>query len=327
MAEIFLSYSRRNEDFMLRLKDDLRQEGFSVWVDQTGLKRGSPGWQIKIEEEIERAGCLVVVLSPEAKKSEWVRDEIAYAKAFKRPILAVLAKGNKQTAVPINLIVTDWFDARRRYSRMLVELATTIQGYLRGGSPRRAVPTTSSPEVRRRKVEEVVSALSQSGSGKVGRIDIFKGDFLYDENAYRATISPANSSDVLEASRQLEMRGWRLGTQFGPNFGRKFLPRQLQGKQRIQSQNNQSSLLNPKAYVYTWPQVGSEMSEQGRHANEVLRKRVAEELVAANELLGEWPEDIKLDFKAPAKPTRKTLPQEEESGGLLDRFLDFLDDL
>lgn len=216
MAEIFLSYSRRNEEFMLRLEEDLKQEGFSVWVDQTGLKRGSPGWKAKIQEEIERARCLVVVLSPEAKESRWVEREMSYAEAFGRPIFPVLAKGNKRTAVPIDLMDSDWFDARRRYSRALAELAATLQGYLRGGSPRRTVPTTSSPEDRRRKIEEVVRA---------------------------------------------------------------------------------------------------------------LRQRVAEELVAANELLGEWPEDLKLVFSAPATPTQKKPPQEEEPGGLLDRFLDFLDDI
>jgi hypothetical protein len=105
MAEIFLSYNRKNEDFMLRLKKDLQREGFSVWVDQTGLKRGSPGWKAKIQNEIERARCLVVVLSPEAKESRWVEREMSYAEAFGRPIFPVLAKGNKRTAVPIDLIV------------------------------------------------------------------------------------------------------------------------------------------------------------------------------------------------------------------------------
>lgn len=289
MADIFLSYSRKNEDFMQRLREDLRKEGFSVWVDQTGLKRGSPGWKAKIQEEIERARCLVVVLSPEAKGSKWVDREISYAEAFGRPIFPVLAKGNKKTAVPIDLIDSDWFDARRRYSRMLVELATTIQGYLRGGSPRRTVPATSSPEVRRRKVEEVASALRQSGSGKVGRISISKGDFLYDENAYRATIFPANANDVLEAKSQLEMRGWRLGNWLNLG-GSKFL------NKPYRRQYGQSELSTMKAFVYTWPQVGSELSEQGRQANEALRHRVAEELVAANELLGAWPEDLEVKF-------------------------------
>lgn len=296
MAEIFLSYSRRDEEFMLRLDGDLRREGFSVWIDQTGLKRGSPGWKAKIQEEIERARCLVVVLSPEAKESRWVEREMSYAEAFGRPIFPILAKGNKRTAVPIELMDSDWFDARRRYSRALAELVATIQGYLREGSARRTVPKTSPLDVRRRKVEEVIRALRQSGTGKVGRIQIHKGDFLYDENAYRAAIFPANASDVLEASRQLEMRGWRLGNWFSP-IGTKFLTK----LQRIQYDRSKPSKL--KAFVYTWPQVGSEISEQGRQANEALRQRVAEELVAANELLGVWPEDLKLDFHTPPTPT------------------------
>ncbi len=291
MAEIFLSYSRANEGFMRRLKKDLKRAGFSVWVDQTGLKRGSPGWKAKIQKEIERAHCMVVVLSPKAKKSRWVEREISYAEAFDRPILAVLAKGNKRTAVPIDLMDSDWFDARRRYSRTLAELVDTIQGHLGEGSPGRTVPKTSPPDVRRRKVEEIIGALRQSEEGgSVGRIRLSKGGILSGDFAYQARIYPTTSSDVLEASRQLEMRGWRLGDAFPPSA--------LKSHIKYQTKPDFSSL---KAYLYTWPRFkprirGFQHTEQERRYNEAYFPRIAEELVAANEVLGEWPEDLEVNF-------------------------------
>jgi hypothetical protein len=291
MAEIFLSYSRANEEFMHRLNRDLIKAGFSVWVDQTGLERGSPGWKAKIQKEIERARCLVVVLSPEAKGSRWVEREISYAEAFDRPILAVLAKGNKRTAVPLDLMDTDWFDARRRYSRTLAELVDTIQGHLGKRPSSRTIPKTSPSEIRRRKVEEIIQTLHQSGgSGTVGRIRLKKGLLPAEDYAYQAKIYPTTSSNVLEASRQLEMRGWRLGDMFAPLA--------LKAHIKYQTKPNFSSV---KAYLYTWPKFkprirGFQHEEQERQHNEAFYSRIAEELVAANELLGEWPEDIEVNF-------------------------------
>jgi hypothetical protein len=43
MADIFLSYSRRDGDLMHRLRDDVRRHGFTVWTDE-GLVPGTQSW-------------------------------------------------------------------------------------------------------------------------------------------------------------------------------------------------------------------------------------------------------------------------------------------
>ena len=72
MPDVFLSYSRKDVDYMHRLRDDLVGAGLDVWTDESGLEPGSRRWTSLIEEALEQAQCMVVVLSPDAKESQWV---------------------------------------------------------------------------------------------------------------------------------------------------------------------------------------------------------------------------------------------------------------
>jgi hypothetical protein len=154
-------------------------------------------------------------------------------------------------------------------------------------------------------------------SGEVGKIRITRGVGDY---AYRATINfIMYRTDVLEAGRQLELRGWFIDDMFKlPSSGPTSLP----------SLNNfQPKGSKLKVYAYTWPRYGNWWIDvQREQQNEGLLQNVADELIAANELLGTWPEDLNLSFETPAAGPQQAPSQEEKPRGLVDRFLDFLDD-
>jgi hypothetical protein len=282
MKDVFLSYSRRNEEIMQRIRGDLEGEGISVWTDRTGIKRGSPKWQETIEEAIENVHSLVVVLSPAAKQSKWVGREIGYAEAFDKPIYPVLAQGNQKSAVPISLINTDWVDIRRQYSRGIAELIKALNRGL-GRSDSTFIPATSRESDRQRKIEEIIQVMGgplASGVIKVGKVTLHYGLNAYQKDTgvgYRATLSPLTDPDILEASRNLELRGWKIGPLNRPHYGKlvklKFLP------------SNRPPAFD-KAYEYTWLREFDETK---------VRKRVAQEIIAVNELIGIWPEDIKVE--------------------------------
>jgi hypothetical protein len=78
--DVFLSYSRTDGAIMRRVSDDLRKHGFLVWNDEA-LEPGTPSWKDAIEAAIEGAKTVVAMLSPEAKKSEWIERELDYARA------------------------------------------------------------------------------------------------------------------------------------------------------------------------------------------------------------------------------------------------------
>jgi WD40 repeat protein len=79
---IFISHSHRNNDFGLALVQDLRQalgDDNAVWYDAKGGLHGGDNWWTRIKEEIKARSVFIVILSPDALASRWVRDEIDLA--------------------------------------------------------------------------------------------------------------------------------------------------------------------------------------------------------------------------------------------------------
>lgn len=84
-----------------------------------------------IGQAIANSSCLVVILSPDANKSKWVNQELAYADNHDVKIFAILARGNKQASVPFGLAANQWVDIREKYDISL--LIKAIKKYLKTG--------------------------------------------------------------------------------------------------------------------------------------------------------------------------------------------------
>jgi hypothetical protein len=108
-----MSYSRRDEAVMRRVVDFLREQGINVWVDNEKLVPGTPIWEEEIEKAIIGAGAFVVLLSPDAKKSPWVRREISYAEDNWIRIFPILITGDERNAIPIRLTNHQRIDIRQ----------------------------------------------------------------------------------------------------------------------------------------------------------------------------------------------------------------------
>jgi hypothetical protein len=74
----FLSYSRANKDFAIKLAKELKLEGFSVWFDQLDISPGAR-WDVEVEKALEECEIFMIILTPGSITSENVRDEIDYA--------------------------------------------------------------------------------------------------------------------------------------------------------------------------------------------------------------------------------------------------------
>lgn len=104
--------------------------GLSVWTDE-GIEPGTPLWKDSIEEAIENAGCVVVLLSPDAKKSIWVKRELEYSGVQNLTIFPVMVRGEENSAIPFALIGAQFIDIRSSYEKNLQGLITTIQKRLK----------------------------------------------------------------------------------------------------------------------------------------------------------------------------------------------------
>ena len=65
MADVFISYSRKDSDFVHRLHDRLAAEGKDVWIDWEDIPPVAE-WFGEISAAIEGADTFIFVLSPES---------------------------------------------------------------------------------------------------------------------------------------------------------------------------------------------------------------------------------------------------------------------
>jgi hypothetical protein len=89
--QVFISYSRRDLDFVEQLVADLQVAGLDVWYDLSGLEGGAR-WRIEIERAIRESHYVLIVLSPDSVVSEWVEREYLFANNIGKKIIPLFYK-------------------------------------------------------------------------------------------------------------------------------------------------------------------------------------------------------------------------------------------
>lgn len=87
--DIFISYSRRDSEFVTRLASDLDAQVAGVWFDQSDIQLGEK-WHDEIIEGIRECKAFVLVLSPDADKSKYVHEEVNKALELGKTIFPVI---------------------------------------------------------------------------------------------------------------------------------------------------------------------------------------------------------------------------------------------
>jgi len=93
MTHLFISYSSKDIDFARYLRRLLEERGLPVWMDEAQLSTGIRWWP-HIEKNVEICAGLVVIMSPNARGSDWVEREILLAENLGKPIFPVLYMGD-----------------------------------------------------------------------------------------------------------------------------------------------------------------------------------------------------------------------------------------
>src|SRR3990172_9517712 len=106
MHQVFISYSRKDMDFVRRLASDLKKTGLAVWWDISGIPPGSE-WPKRIQDGLENSSYCIVVLSPDSIQSSWVRKEYTFAQSEKKPIVPLYYRPCK---IPIALTDINYID-------------------------------------------------------------------------------------------------------------------------------------------------------------------------------------------------------------------------
>lgn len=119
MSGIFISYSRKDAEFARRLATSLEQMGTDVWIDVDDIPSGLK-WSTAIQQGLDNAEIMLVVLSPDSMASTNVEDEWQYFIDSKKPIIPILLREAK---IHFQLNRIQWVDfLHKPYERALNDL-------------------------------------------------------------------------------------------------------------------------------------------------------------------------------------------------------------
>lgn len=91
MRGLFVSYSRLDRQFAVRLASALSDLGIDVWLDIEDIPAGKR-WSTAIQEGLDVCDVMVVVITPESMASRNVEDEWQYFLECGKPIIPLLLK-------------------------------------------------------------------------------------------------------------------------------------------------------------------------------------------------------------------------------------------
>lgn len=126
---VFVSHSHADDVFTARLVSDLRAAGIDVWVDVTDMDPGN--FMTHIDDALARCDWLVLVLTPNAISSSFVRFEVSTAigrvmKQYMRGVVPILAAPTDPQTIPPTWDGLQRYDATRDYQQALQSLLLAL---------------------------------------------------------------------------------------------------------------------------------------------------------------------------------------------------------
>ena len=111
MAEVFISYSRRDGAFVQELHSFLSDAGRDVWVDWEDIPAAST-WQQDIDNSIDGADSLVFVISSSSLESDYCAAELKHAEERGKRIVPIAIDGADPAQAPLALRELNWIWCR-----------------------------------------------------------------------------------------------------------------------------------------------------------------------------------------------------------------------
>jgi CheY-like chemotaxis protein len=96
-GHVFISYSHRDSDFTHKLAEEMERHLIPIWIDDR-IDYGTR-WPHVIQEKIDSCEAFVLIMSDNARASDWVNNELTYAIGKGKKIFPLLLKGETWLAV------------------------------------------------------------------------------------------------------------------------------------------------------------------------------------------------------------------------------------
>lgn len=124
MREVFLSHASQDHSKARRLRELLVALGAPVWFSPHHI-RGAQQWHDEIGAALARCGWFMVLLTPHAVRSMWVKRELTYAlleKRYENRIIPLMFKKCDFRALSFTLPQFQMIDFSKSYGHACEEL-------------------------------------------------------------------------------------------------------------------------------------------------------------------------------------------------------------
>jgi WD40 repeat protein len=99
---VFISYSRKDIDFVDRLHDALDVRGIDARIDREDIEKSEEWWS-RIQQLIVEADTIIFVLSPESAISSVCQQEVDFAEGLRKRLIPIVARDLAAQPVPAAL--------------------------------------------------------------------------------------------------------------------------------------------------------------------------------------------------------------------------------
>lgn len=110
MSDIFISYSRKDQDFVRRMFEAFHEQGFDAWVDWEGIPP-TVDWLAEIYLAIERSNAFLFIITPASIQSEICNIELDHAVKLQKRIIPVMREEPKGLEMNPILSQHNWIQA------------------------------------------------------------------------------------------------------------------------------------------------------------------------------------------------------------------------
>ena len=107
MADVFVSYSRRDADFVQRMVSSLEERGKSVWIDTQGIA-DTEVFPQALRSAIEGSDAFLFVITPDSVASDLCEQEVTYARSLEKRIVPALRAPVPDPAIPEEIRHRNW---------------------------------------------------------------------------------------------------------------------------------------------------------------------------------------------------------------------------
>ena len=126
MADVFVSYSRRDSGFVSRLAESISAGGKEVWLDTEGIADGEV-FPEAIKRAIEGSDAFLFVITPASVASIYCENEVEHAREMQKRIVPVLREPVPDSELPPEIRDRNWIP-------FTAELGLRLAGPAAGGA-------------------------------------------------------------------------------------------------------------------------------------------------------------------------------------------------